>query len=56
LLVSESAGKSFNDSLPVLRNQLLASGLELDTLSSTALETQPSDDAHLPQNSLDVSI
>lgn len=56
LLVSESAGKSLDDSLPVLRNQLLASGLELDTLTFTTVETPPSDGATSPQKSLDVSV
>jgi len=55
--VVEAVNTRMNESLPVLENQLIALGLQLDNLSSNPLDPISSEVVETPEGSrLDISI
>jgi hypothetical protein len=55
--VEGSVNARMKEALPVLRNQLITAGLQLDNLSSKAFESLPDDVAKMSGSSrLDISI
>ena len=54
--VSASVSGPLNESLPLLRNGLIASGLQPDQLSSSTFKTKPEGEDETSQNSLNIFI
>ena len=54
--VTALINERLNNSLPVLRDRLIASGIVLDHIGASVFKDESDDKSHLPQVSLDISV